>query len=69
MFSHVSNLFFANERYQKDMPVQLITSNMNSSEQMFDKNYKSNNLDHIIAEGEKLFKDQYTKLKVKKSAK
>ena len=61
--------FFGNERFQKDLPVQLITSNMNTSVQMFEKNYKSNNMEHIIADGEKLYKDQYTKLKVKKSSK
>jgi len=61
--------FFANDRDQKDIPIKLITSNMNSSPDMFHKNYKSNNIENIIAEGEKLFKDQYTKLKVKKSSK
>ena len=61
--------FFGNERYEKDLPVQLITSNMNTSVQMFEKNYKSNSKEHIIAEGEKLFKDQYTKMKVKKTSK
>ena len=62
--------FFGNDRDQiKDVPTKLIASNMNTSVQMFDKNYKSNNKESIIAEGEKLFKDQYTKLKVKKSSK
>jgi hypothetical protein len=48
---------------------KLIVSNMNTSVQMLEKNYKSNSKEHIIADGEKLFKDQYTKLKVKKSLK
>lgn len=54
---------FANDRYQKGKPVHLITSNMNSSPEMFDKNYKSNNIEHIITEGEMLFEDKYQKLK------
>jgi len=61
--------FFGNERDQKDFDVKLIASNMNTSPEIFYKNYKSNNMENIIAEGEKLFKDQYTKLKVKKSSK
>jgi len=36
---------------------------------MFDKNYKSNNIEHIITEGEMLFEDKYKKLGVKKLSK
>ena len=61
--------YFANDRFKKDVPIQLITDNMNSSPSIFMKNYKSNENEMIVSEGEKLFKDQYTKFKVRNSAK